>query len=328
MLPDIMLPYGGVATFLRAKLGSLDELSPGKIGLLGIPYDATVPGRAGTKHGPKAVREASVNFVYYMETSTDKKMINLNTKRVVDLPAEIPIIDLGDVPISNNMELLWPTITAKVEAIATSGAIPVIIGGEHSITAPCFEGFANAVRKHKPSAKVGYIQFDGHLDLMDQHPLFGKYSSGSPARRVSELPSVDPRNMVILGVGGYARLEQYEYAKRQGITIFTEDDVQSMGIDEIARKAGEIASKDCESIYLTVDIDVVSAGFAPGTGQPNLGGISAGELLRAMDVLSNFPIGALDVVEVSPVSDPSGVTAKLASITVINWIAANTWLKS
>src|SRR5436190_24055991 len=100
ILPDIMLPYSGVATFLRSKLGSIEDLGPGKVGVLGIPYDATVPGRAGTKYGPRAVREASVNFVYYLETSSNKKMINLNTKRIVNLPAEIPVVDLGDCPIS------------------------------------------------------------------------------------------------------------------------------------------------------------------------------------------------------------------------------------
>jgi arginase family enzyme len=246
---------------------------------------------------------------------------------VVDFPSEIPVVDLGDTPISSNMESFWETIASKVEAITAKGALPAILGGEHSITGPCFKGFADAISRKNRKAKIGYVQFDGHLDLMDDHPLFGKYSSGSPARRVSELASVDPHNMVIIGVGGYTRLEQYEYAQKNGITLFTEDDVRNMGIDAVATKAGEIASDGCECVYVTVDIDVVSAGFAPGTGQPNLGGISAGELLRAMDILTRFRVKALDVVEVSPLSDPSGVTAKLASITLINWIAASTWLK-
>jgi arginase family enzyme len=131
---------------------------------------------------------------------------------------------------------------------------------------------------------------------------------------------VPPQNVVWIGIQGYVSYEQWSTIQRMGGTVFTHEDVRQMGIVEVARRAGEIASRGCDWIYLSVDIDVLDAGFSPGTGGVVIGGMRPIDLVRAMHELSAYPIGAMDLMEVSPNLDASGRTVRLAADTVAHLI--------
>ena len=149
----------------------------------------------------------------------------------------------------------------------------------------------------------------------------GRYKSGTNARRISEIDNVVPSSMVWIGIQGPCSFEQVETIRRNGGTIFTSEDIHDMGPAEVGKRAGELAIKGCDHIYMSFDIDVIDAGFSAGTGSVTMGALTAGALLAILDELANFPIGALDLVETAPDLDPSGRTSRMAAESLFRLIA-------
>jgi arginase family enzyme len=169
---------------------------------------------------------------------------------------------------------------------------------------------------------MGFVMFDTHLDTapeIDGEPL----SHCCPAHRVLDLPNVEGRNMAIVGAHGAAnpKLEK-DVADEHGITVLTVRDIDRGGIDAVARRALEVASVGTEGVYLSVDIDVLDGAYAWGTCGPEIGGMTGRELVRALEIVAAGRVAAMDCVEVAPMLDPSGHTARVGARVVIDVLAA------
>ena len=190
-----------------------------------------------------------------------------------------------------------PTVcTRSPNAVAS----PVCLGGDHYIEYPSCLGFCRAVEEKDPDVKVGYVHIDGHLDfsLLVEGPA--RYNNGTNARLTSELTPISLPNMVWIGIQGPCDLGQVRDIRSMGGTIFTSEDIRRLGPAEVGRQAGEWASKGCDYYYLTLDIDVIDAGLSPGTGSVTMGAVPPYDLMVILEELSKFPIGAMDINEVTP----------------------------
>jgi agmatinase len=290
------------------------------VAVVGVPWDTTLGSRPGTRYGPQAIRDTSMHLHYYMATSPTSELVDINTGAVYRQRASDRLVDLGDLNVyQSDVERTRRSIHDGVGAIVRAGAFPVVLGGDHYITFPSFAGFADAVRE-AGSKRIGYMQLDAHFDLAPDNPIFGKHFHGSNARLAMESKLAAPKNFVWIGVRGYARREQYDFVKSSGATFLSFNDVRSMGIRKAMEEGIARATDGADVLYVTVDIDVVDPTLAPGTGAINFGGITPMDLLEAIEVLKGAPVGAIDLVEVAPQWDPSGVTERLAAVALLNFI--------
>lgn len=319
---DVLPPFVG-STFLKAPSASINAVRPDTVAVVGVPFEVTKVSRPGAAQGPRAIREASFVFDFLMRSTPEGRIVHVVTHRAIQMPAEPRLVDVGDVSLyPTDIVRTGESIRSAVAEIVTRGAFPVILGGDHYITTHAFRGFSEGLAgRGAGGRRLGYICIDSHLDLADDMPLWGKHSSGVPTRRAAESGAVDPTNMVLMGINGYTRWNQWEYAKAHGIHVFTNHDIRSQGIEAIARRAGELASRGTDAIYLSMDIDAVDATYAPGTGQTTIGGMTSEQFLAAVEVLRGLPIGGLDLVEVAPNHDPTGRTAALAASALITLLA-------
>ena len=233
-------------------------------------------------------------------------LIHVGSGSRLSLPTESKLVDVGDYnSYPTDMDRAVEGMAGGVYEVVKRGGFSVCLGGDHFVGYPSCLGFTRAAAELNPNVRVGYIHIDGHLDFTDITPLFGKYSNGTNARRISEIEVVSPKNMVWIGIDGYVNAEQADTIKRNGATVFTGLDVQDMGPVEVARRAGELAIDGCDYIYLSMDIDVVDSGFSPGTGSPVFAAITPMMAMRMLWELSKFPIGSMDFCETSPRLDPT-----------------------
>jgi agmatinase len=278
------------------------------VAVIGLPDDTTTVTRPGASHGPRAVRDASAHFSFGEYYHYDYE---------VTISDYLTIVDCGDVDaVAGNAARTFERAAAALDEIYAASCFPVLIGGDHATTIPG----AAALARHT-AGQMGFVMFDTHLDTapdIDGEEL----SHCSPVHRVLDLPNVDGRNVVIIGAHGAAnpKLEK-DVADAHGVTVFSIRDVDRLGIDEVARRSLEAAGDGTESIYLSVDIDVLDGAFAWGTCGPELGGMTGRELVRALEIVGAGPIEALDMVEVSPFLDPSGNTARAGARVVIDVLA-------
>jgi len=317
---DPIPSYTGIPTFLRAPLVELSKVQPGTVAVIGAPHDCAT--RQGSRYGPKVIREASSHTAYYFQTAHNHELLDVSTGKTLRWEGNGNIVDTGDVNIyPTNIAKTGEAISEAVEMITSQGAFPVTLGGDHFITYPCVRGFVNGIRQKKPRARVGYLHFDAHLDLGDDSPVFGKLSNATNARRVAEVPGVDPRNMVMVGIRGYVRKDQWDFIRQTGIKIYTMGTIRRHGLAKVIRDAVRLAGQGCECVYFTLDMDVVDAAYAPGVGGVAFGGITSAELLEAVGMLAHEKkIRAMDVVEVNPYFDVGEITSRLAASAVLTFI--------
>ena len=299
--PDMMAPrYTEIATFLRTPLAqSLNEVD---IGLVGIPYDGALTNRPGARHGPREVRNQS-SLTRAINHAT---LVN---------PFELArIADVGDVHFSSvfNIEDTHREITDFIAMLAANGVMPIAVGGDHSVSLPILRALARE--------PVAMIHIDAHTDTWDQFQG-SKFNHGAPFRRAVEEGLIDPKKTIQIGIRGAQNVpEGWDYSRKSGMrVVFIEEFVKS-GVAAIAAEARALVGDS--PVYLTFDIDSLDPVYAPGTGTPEIGGITtiqAQELLRSLRGL-NY-IGA-DLVEVSPPFDVGNITA-LTGATVLYEIACN-----
>jgi len=297
----------GFPSFLKAPIVELDESKLMKVKpkacILGVPFDSTSLYRTGTNFGPRAIREASEQFLgYHMD-------FELNIFEAFNL------VDCGDVnTVPGNAKKTFNRIEQAVSKVLKVGAIPIVLGGEHSITFPAVKALAK-------NARVGLISLDTHLDCADESIGGEKLSHATPIARIAELKNVNPTNIVIVGAHGALNpLEEKEYAQQHGITVFTVTDILEKGIGNVIDQPIEIVQKDTDMVYLTVDIDVLDAAYAPGTCSPEPGGLTSRELLQIIRIIGSIKINAFDVVEVAPQYDLGGITARIASRVILDML--------
>lgn len=281
------------------------------VAIVGAPLDEGVSSRPGARFGPRAIRMAPTAW-----SSEFAWSIQLETAPY----ANLKVVDAGDAPIvPTRFERGLRVIHEKVFRVAEAGAIPIVLGGDHSITYPS----AAAVARHVWPRKVGIVHFDAHADTgADQWGNL--YGHGEPMRRLIEEGWVAGPNFVQVGLRGYwPEKETFDWMREQGLRWHTMVELEERGAEAVIADAIGEALDGPDCIYLSVDIDVVDPGMAPATGTPESGGMLARELLRAVrQIVGAVDLVGMDLVEVAPPYDHAEVTAILAHRTVMEAISA------
>ena len=279
---------------------------PGVV-ILGAPFDWGTSYRAGARFGPKAIREADyLGFDGYRP--------HLNTG--IDSLGTLDVIDAGDVlVIPGAVEESLDRIATSVETIAASGAVPIVLGGDHTITYPNATGVARVAG----FGNVALIHFDAHADTGETQ--YGQlYGHGTPMRRLIESGAVPGNRFVQIGLRGYwPDPETFAWMRDQQMRFFTMNDITDQGLSAVVDEAVQHAAAGADGVFVSVDIDVVDPGSAPGTGTPEPGGLTPRQILDTVRRLGrDLDVLGADVVEVAPPYDgPGQVTAFLANRIVL-----------
>ena len=271
--------------------------------LLGLPYDGGIPSRPGARFGPRAIREALASYGTW---DSDRELG--------------PVLDLGDLtlPSMNGAETHRRIEDAAREAFAAR-ARPIFLGGDHGCTGSLIRGLAAA----RPELRLSLISIDAHLDVRE-YPDDASLSSGTPFRRALDSPILAGSRVAMLGIRRWANSRFYtDWAREQGIWLFTADDIAERGAARVAAEALEDASDGADALYLSIDLDAADASVAPGTSGTGPGGLSAREMINLVRRLAGDPrlVGA-DLMELSPPHDEGGRTAKLAARLLLELLAA------
>lgn len=297
------LPFTGIATF--GKYPWLTDWSAldADVAVLGAPFDFGTQWRPGARFGPRAIREASTLFAFGHAGAYDPE------DDVTYLGPSTRIVDMGDADIVHtDTETSHANIEAAVRLIRAAGALPVVLGGDHSVNIPCLRAFDD----HGP---LHVVQIDAHLDFVDvRHGV--RHGHGNPMRRAAESAHVTGLSQFgIRNVSSTAR-EGYADARAMGSDIQSVRQIRAMGAEAAAARVPEGAD-----LYLTIDIDGFDPSIAPGTGTPSHGGFLYYEVLEMLAILArrNRIVG-LDLVEVAPDYDRTGTTAILAAQLLLNLI--------
>ena len=298
------LPFVGICTFAKGEYVSDWEAIDADVAVLGAPYDFGCQWRSGARMGPRAIREASTLFSFGHGGAYDFE------DDVTYLPAEATkIVDIGDADIIHtDTKNSHANIEKGVRAILKAGALPVVLGGDHSINIPCINAFDD-------QGPIHVVQIDAHLDFVDErHGV--RYGHGNPMRRAAEKSYVTGLTQLgIRNVSSTAK-EGYEDARAMGSDILSVRHLRKMGVEGILDRvpAGQ-------RYYVTIDIDAFDPSIAPGTGTPSHGGFLYYEVLEFLDGLTKRgTVAGVDLVEVAPDYDPSGSTSILAAQTLMNLI--------
>ena len=281
------------------------------VAIVGAPLDEGTSSRPGARFGPRAIRMAPTAW-----SSDAAWSIQLDTEPY----RHLKVVDAGDAPVvPTRFERGLRVIHEKVFRVASAGATPVVLGGDHSITYPS----AAAVARHVWPRTVGVVHFDAHADTgSDQWGNL--YGHGEPMRRLIEERWVAGKNFIQVGLRGYwPEKGIFDWMREQGLRWHTMVEIEERGAEAVIADSIAEALDGPECIYLSVDIDVVDPGMAPGTGTPESGGMLARELLQAVrQIVGSVDLVGMDVVEVSPPYDNAEVTAILAHRTVMEAISA------
>jgi len=297
------LPFVGIATFgKRAYVEDWSKISA-DVAVMGAPFDFGTQFRAGARFGPRAVREASTLFSFGHAGAYDHE------DDCTYLPQSVQIVDIGDADIVHtDTAKSHANIRAGVEAILKSGALPVVIGGDHSVSIPCIEAFAG-------HGDIHILQIDAHLDFVDErHGV--RVGHGSPMRRAAEKDYVKGITAVgIRNVSSTAK-DGYEAARAMGDDIVSVRQFRALGAEGVAKRIPKGAR-----VYVTIDIDGFCPSIAPGTGTPSHGGFLYYEVLELLqNVARNHEVVGMDLVEVAPDYDPSQSTQILAAQVLLNFL--------
>lgn len=281
------------------------------VAIVGAPLDDAVSSRPGARFGPRAIRMAPTAW-----SSDSAWSIQLD----VEPYAHVKVVDAGDAPVvPARLERGLRVIHEKVFRVASAGPIPIVLGGDHSIT----YASAAAISRVRHPRKVGVVHFDAHADTGAEQwgSLVGH---GTPMRRLIEEGWVAGPNFVQVGLRGYwPDRETFGWMRERGLRWHTMVEIEERGPEAVIADAIAEALDGPECIYLSVDIDVVDPGMAPGTGTPEPGGMLARELLRAVrQIVGRVDLVGMDVVEVSPPYDQAEITAILAHRVVLEAISA------
>jgi agmatinase len=295
------LPFVGIATFGKRAYQPDWAAIEADVAVMGAPFDFGTQWRSGARFGPRAVREASTLFSFGHAGAYDHE------DNATYLPGSVRFVDIGDADIVHTDTLKsHANIEAGVRAMLKAGALPVTIGGDHSINIPCINAFDDQEPIH-------ILQIDAHLDFVDErHGV--RFGHGNPMRRAAEKDYVTGLTQVgIRNVSSTAK-EGYEDARAMGSDILSVRQARKLGAEALVNRIPEGAR-----VYVTVDIDAFCPSIAPGTGTPSHGGFLYYDVLEMMQALAKrHAVVGIDLVEVAPDYDPTGSTAILAAQLVLN----------
>jgi len=291
-LPSEAVPrYAGIATFMRLPFYPLEEVEGADIGLFGIPWDGGTTNRPGARHGPRQIR--------------DQSALMRKVHPVLGLSpfALANCADLGDCPVNPlQIEETLDQIEQFTEQVIEKGMMPLAAGGDHLVSLPVLRALA---KKHGP---MGMVHFDAHTDTWDRYFGGCKYTHGTPFRRAIEEGVLDPKRIVQIGIrGGLYSEHDDDWGLEQGIRVMRVEEFYDLGVEKALEVAREVVGDG--ATYLSFDVDCLDPVFAPGTGTPEIGGLTTHEVQRMVRGLRGLNLIGADLVEVSPPFDPSGATA-------------------
>ncbi len=297
------LPFVGISTFGKrpyvADWGAIDA----DIAVLGAPFDGGTQFRPGARFGPRAVREASTLFSFGHAGAYDHE------DDTTYLGEDVRIVDIGDADmIHTDTAQSHANIAAGVRAILDAGALPVVIGGDHSINIPCIDAFEG-------HGDIHILQIDAHLDFVDErHGV--RNGHGNPMRRAAEKSYVTGLTQVgIRNVSSTAR-DGYDAARAMGSDILSVRQARDLGPEALAAR---IPAGAC--VYVTLDIDGFCPSIAPGTGTPSHGGFLYYEVLELLQAVAQaHEVVGMDLVEVAPAYDAGDTTSILAAQVLLNFL--------
>ncbi|KQB98331.1 arginase [Loktanella sp. 1ANDIMAR09] len=298
------LPFVGICTFGKYPYVPDWDAIDADVAVMGAPFDAGTQWRSGARMGPRAIREASTLFSFGHAGAYDHE----DDVTYLD-PAKVTIVDIGDADIVHTDTVQsHANIEFGVRKILAAGAIPVVLGGDHSVNIPCINAFDD-------QGPIHVVQIDAHLDFVDErHGV--RFGHGNPMRRAAEKDYVTGLSQIgIRNVSSTAK-DGYEDARAMGSDIQSVRQFRAMGVDAmLARIPAGV------QYYVTVDIDAFDPSIAPGTGTPSHGGFIYYEVLELLAGLAKRGnIVGLDLVEVAPDYDHSGSTSTLAAQLLMNVI--------
>jgi agmatinase len=306
--------YGPDLTFLgvdRCDLADPGSYADADVVIVGAPFDGGTSHRPGARFGPAAIRQAC-----YLPQDGSRPSLALRTDGLRDLR----VVDAGDVEMySGDVERSVAALESAVYAVARTGAIPVVLGGDHTIALPD----ATGVARQLGFGRVSMVHFDAHADTGDT--AFGSlYGHGLPMRRLIESGALRGDRFLQLGLRGYwPGPATLAWMAEQRMRSYAMTEITARGLDVCLTEAFAIALDECEGVFLSVDVDVVDPGLAPGTGTPEPGGLTTRQLLDAVLRCGyELPIVGMDVVEVSPPYDQAEVTAYLGNRVVLEVLSA------
>lgn len=283
--------FAQLSTFMR--LPYVPDPAGLDVAILGIPFDGGVSFRSGARFGPKEVRSNSLLIRPYNPVLRASPFRRLR------------VADCGDVDV-NPMDIVdtYARVEQAVGRVLAAGAVPACVGGDHSLSLPLLRA---AARAH---GRVALVHFDSHQDMWEEY--FGnRYFHGTPFRRALEEELYDPHATVQIGIRGPVYSEQdFAFGEQHGVTVLRAEEVHRQGV-EVARP--HLERLRGRKVYVSFDIDSVDPAFAPGTGTPEVGGLTSAQALALVRMLAGLEIVAFDIVEVSPPYDQSGITAMLAA---------------
>ena len=284
-------PFSGLTTFMRAQ--PTRDLNGVDVAVLGIPYDSSTSYRTGTRFGPRKIREVSPVIWGY------------HTKFAVKPLDTLRVIDYGDAAVVGTDALAnLRAIQDTLRPITEAGVIPLTLGGDHSITFPILRELA---RKHGP---LSVLHFDSHMDTWEGAPG-ERYTHATPFRRAIEEKLIDTLEYIQVGIRGPEEsASDVQDALDLGAYIIPIETLMDNGIPAALR---DIRARLKGPVYISLDIDVADPAYAPGTGTPEVGGLTSYQLLQLMRGLRGLNLVGFDVVEVNPLYDHADITALLAA---------------
>jgi agmatinase len=301
--------FGPDVTFVgveRCDWAEPDTYRGADVVILGAPFDGGTSHRAGARFGPRAIRETC-----YLPHDGSRPSLALR----VDALRDLRVYDAGDVEMfSGDAERSVRDLQEAVHTVTAAGAVPLVLGGDHTIAWPDAAGVA----QHLGQGRISMIHFDAHADTGDV--AFGSLiGHGQPMRRLIESGALRGDRFLQVGLRGYwPEPETLAWMAAQGMRSYEMTEIVARGLSECLTEAFTIAMDDCDGVFLSVDIDVCDPGHAPGTGTPEPGGLTARQLLDAVRRIAyELPVVGVDVVEVSPPYDSADITAFLANRVVL-----------
>lgn len=302
----------GIISMLGSPYVPVDELKDSGAGVafLGVPYEGgnVCIGRPGSGLGPQGLRIASQEYFSW------------SFEWDIDLQEAYGMVDCGDSRIAiGNSQRTHATTQANVKKILEAGAIPVTIGGDHSLPIPC----GRALSEHMGEKRMGYLAIDAHMDA--GYSVDGeKETNCSGIARASELPNVRPENVAVVGVRGTLNPREWlELIRERGINMYPMREVKERGMEAVIKDALDRVWDGVDGIYVTWDTDSVDSSHAPGTTEPEPGGFTSREIIDAARIIGERGFSAFDNVELAPIYDISGITGKLVWCVLSEALYAN-----
>ena len=306
--------YGPDFTFLgieRCDLEIPSTYADADVVIVGAPIDSGTSHRSGAKFGPQAIRAGD-----YLPHDAERPHLALR----IDALNEMKVVDAGDLLMpGSDLVASLEVLAQATEKISRAGAIPVILGGDHSIASADVAG----ITRHRGMGKISMIHFDAHADTGEDQwgALVGH---GTPMRRLIDTGTVRGDRFLQLGLRGYwPDAKTLDWMRDQGMRSYEMTEIHHRGLNTVLDESFSILTNECDGVFLSVDIDVVDPGMAPGTGTPEPGGMTSRELLESVRrICLELPIVGIDVVEVAPAFDSADITAILANRVVLEALSA------